>query len=67
MTSPGYEKLKRHRRRKRSGLIVLAVEVDASALTDVLIEAGYLATWDEGDRDKLRAGLEHAIGVWSQP
>jgi hypothetical protein len=58
------EKIRRFRARKRMGKGVLPIEVAFGPLADVLIAAGYLEAWDEGDRDKLRAALERAIAVW---
>jgi hypothetical protein len=63
--SSSYDRLKRYRARARVGRIVLPIELDAGAVGDLLVELGFLQAWDAGDRGKLRAALEEAIGFWS--
>jgi hypothetical protein len=67
MALTAYQKLKRHRDRKRAGHCVLSVDVDLGALADTLVAAGWLAAWDAHDRDRVRLALETAIDEWVSP
>jgi hypothetical protein len=61
-----YEKLKRHRVRKRNGRGCLTIEIDLGAVGDLLVDFGFLEAWDLEDRAKLRQALEHALAFWSE-
>jgi hypothetical protein len=59
------EKVKRHRARKRAGEAVLPIRVNVGAVGDFLLDHGFIAEWDMGDRDKIREAIESALRVWS--
>lgn len=61
-----YEKLKRHRQRKRRGRAVLPIEIDLGAVADILVEGNWLCAWDANDRAKIKQALEAAIAAWAQ-
>jgi hypothetical protein len=66
MASPEYERLKRHRQRKRNGIALLSIEVALDPLRELLLDHGFLGEWDDGDRGKITRALELAIEVWSR-
>jgi hypothetical protein len=59
-----YEKVKRHRQRKRAGRVVVALELELVPLVEVLIDAGWLCAWDADNRARIKAALESAIETW---
>ncbi len=55
---------RRYHRRKRSGHIVLAVEVDAFGLADAMLEAGILDEASSRDRRKLANAAAQVLAAW---
>jgi hypothetical protein len=55
------------RRRQRSGLVLMKIEIDPVAVSELLIDSGFLPAWDAENRAKIEQALEAAIAVWSRP
>jgi hypothetical protein len=66
MALTGSEKWKRGRERKRAGKIVLTIEVEAAAIRELLLDAGYLQQWNDHDRREIGRALEVALDVWAR-
>jgi len=64
--SPGSERVKRHRQRRRAGLTVLPIAVDLGAVAEFLIDRGFLEAWDDRDRDAVARALATALDVWAR-
>jgi hypothetical protein len=65
MPLTAYEKVRDYRRRKRNGRRVLRIEVNVGAVADLLIDSGFLRSWDDQDPEKVRKALQAAIEAWS--
>jgi hypothetical protein len=55
---------RRCRRLAREGKIRLTVTLDLEQLPDVLLSAGLLAEWDDGDRGAISDAFETAVELW---
>jgi hypothetical protein len=63
----GSARTQRYRARKRSGLVVLSIQIEPVTLGEWLCDLGFLETWDVADLGAIRTALEHAIAQWAQP
>ena len=57
------KRVRRHYRRRTSGLAVMQVEVAYVALTEMLIREHFLQAWDAGDRAAVQRALEEFIAA----
>jgi hypothetical protein len=55
---------RRCRQLAREGKIRLTVTLDLERLRDVLLSAGLLTEWDDGDRGVISAAFETAVELW---
>jgi hypothetical protein len=53
MSSAAAVRLRRHRQRKREGVVVLQVAVGLADHIDLLVASGLLGEWDDGDRTAI--------------
>ena len=51
------ERMRAFRARQLRGHVVLRVEVDEVAVEEMLIDGGYLAAWDAGERARVETAL----------
>jgi len=67
VATPAADKMRRCRRRRRAGVVVLQIEVDPIAVTDWLINRGFLQPKSAvDDPAAIAAALSKAIAVWSR-
>jgi hypothetical protein len=58
------EKMRRHRARRRDGVVVLPIAVDVDMLAEFLIDRGFIMPWDADDRAAIAKALATALDVW---
>jgi hypothetical protein len=51
----------RSRKRRKAGRLILSAEIDEVGLIEALIEAGYLALADAGDRELVRVAMQGVL------
>jgi hypothetical protein len=61
--SPGAARVAAHYRRRKSGRIVLPVEVDEVGLVELLVEARLLSAGQQDDRRAVAAATSKLLGV----
>jgi hypothetical protein len=57
-------KQRAYRDRRRSGRVVLRIEIDEVALVETLIAAGYLPREQDDDRAAVQAALTSMLEIW---
>jgi hypothetical protein len=55
-----------YRQNKDAGLVAPRIRFNLFAVSDLLVEEGFLQQWDAEDKGKVRAALETALEVWSR-
>jgi hypothetical protein len=62
-TAAARQRQRLHRTRERAGLVVLRIAVEEIALTEKLVEAGFLDLADVEDRACVEAATERLLAV----
>jgi hypothetical protein len=64
MTTRGPEDMRRCRARKKANRALVRLEIDVLAVSEGLVDRGFLTQWDEEDREKLCSALQEALADW---
>lgn len=57
----GADRMRKYRERRRRGLEVWEVQVDVVALSEALVDGGWLAAWDADNREAAQAALAEML------
>jgi hypothetical protein len=62
----GAERTRVYRERKRAGLAMVSIAIEPTAVSEWLVDTGFLEAWDVTDLSAVQAALQEAVAVWSQ-
>jgi hypothetical protein len=62
----GSERTQRYRQRQRAGLVIVTLAIEPTAVSEWLVDCGFLEAWDAADLNAVQAALQEAVAAWSR-
>jgi hypothetical protein len=62
----GVERTRRYRARQRAGLVMVSLAIEPTAVSEWLVDYGFLEEWDVQDHDRVQLALQEAVAFFSQ-